>query len=89
MPVFRQKWSIDFVPLTERGALEAISSAISIARGKSRSGGTTSAYAIVYETGFASWAGPLNGSLAFAIATVLLWLGVAWAMYSRRIFIKV
>ena len=52
-------------------------------------GETTSAYNFLYETLFASWAGPLNGSLAFAIATVLLWLGVAWAMYSRRIFIKV
>lgn len=52
-------------------------------------GETTSAYNVLYETLFVSWAGPLNGSLAFAIATVLFWLGVAWAMYSRRIFIKV
>ena len=52
-------------------------------------GETTSAYNLVYETAFASWAGPLNGSLAFAVATVLLWLGVSWAMYSRRIFLKV
>ena len=53
------------------------------------SGETTSAYNFIYETGFASWAGPLNGSLAFAGATVLLWLGVAWMMYVRRIFLKV
>ena len=53
------------------------------------SGGTTSAYGRIYETAFASWAGPLNGSLAFAVATVLFWFAVAWAMYSRRIFIKV
>ena len=52
-------------------------------------GGTTSAYNFLYETLFASWAGPLNGSLSFAIATVLFWLGVAWAMYARRIFLKV
>ena len=51
--------------------------------------GTTSAYGLIYETGFASWAGPLNGSLAFAVATVLLWLAVAWAMHRRRIFIKI
>ena len=50
---------------------------------------TTSAYNLIYETAFASWAGPLNGSLAFALATVLFWLGVAWAMYARRIFLKV
>ena len=53
------------------------------------SGSTTSVYGLVYETWFASWAGPLNGSLAFAGATVLFWLGVLWAMSARGIFIKV
>ena len=53
------------------------------------SGETTSAYNHVYEVGFASWAGPVNGSLAFAAATVLFWLGVLWAMSARGIFIKV
>lgn len=52
-------------------------------------GETTSAYNLIYENAFASWAGPLNGSLAFAVAMVLLWLGVAWTMYARRIFLKV
>jgi len=53
------------------------------------SGETTSAYNLVYEAGFASWAGPLNGSLAFALATVLFWFAVLWAMSARGIFIKV
>lgn len=53
------------------------------------SGETTSAYNLVYEAGFASWAGPVNGSLAFAAATVLFWLGILWAMSARGIFIKV
>ncbi len=52
-------------------------------------GGTTSAYNLIYETAFASWAGPLNGSLAFAVAMVLLWTGVAWAMDARGIHLKV
>ncbi len=52
-------------------------------------GGTTSAYNRIYETAFASWAGPLNGSLAFALATVLLWLGIACAMHARGIHLKV
>jgi predicted acyltransferase len=43
----------------------------------------------VYENLFASWAGPLNGSLAFALAFVLLWLGLMWPLYQRRIYIKV
>lgn len=42
-----------------------------------------------YENLFASWAGPLNGSLAFAIAFVLLWLALMWPLYRRRIYIKV
>lgn len=43
----------------------------------------------IYERGFASWAGPLNGSLTFAIAYVTLWLGGMWLLYRRGIFIKV
>ena len=53
------------------------------------SGDTISVYNLVYEAGFASWAGPLNGSLAFALATVLFWYGILWAMSARGIFIKV
>jgi predicted acyltransferase len=43
----------------------------------------------LYETLFASWAGPLNGSLAFAIGYIVLWLIVAWAMYAKRVFLKI
>ena len=43
----------------------------------------------IYENLFVPWAGPLNGSLAFAVSYVLLWLAVAWAMYLKRIFIKI
>jgi len=38
---------------------------------------------------FVSWAGPLNGSLAFAVTYVLFWLGLMWLLYRRSIFIKV
>lgn len=55
----------------------------------STSGETVSLYARIYEVAFASWAGPLNGSLAFAGATVLFWLAVAWVLYRRNILIKV
>ena len=67
-----------------------LAKALALSRVPGGSGdGTTSLYHRIYEVGFASWAGPLNGSLAFALATVLLWLAVLWAMYARRIFIKV
>ena len=42
----------------------------------------------LYEHVFAALAGPINGSLAFAVANVLVWLGVAFWLYQRRVFIK-
>jgi predicted acyltransferase len=38
---------------------------------------------------FVSWASPKIASLAFAIAFILLWLGLMWILYRRKIFIKV
>ena len=35
------------------------------------------------------WAGDLNSGVLFAIATVLLWLGVAYLMYRRNWFLKI
>ncbi|HEU4768369.1 MAG TPA: DUF5009 domain-containing protein [Pyrinomonadaceae bacterium] len=43
----------------------------------------------IYRNAFASWLAPVNASLAFAIAFVLVWLGLMWILYRRRIFIKV
>jgi predicted acyltransferase len=45
--------------------------------------------AAIYRTAFASWLSPLNASLAFAIAFVLFWYGVLWALHRRSIVIKV
>lgn len=38
---------------------------------------------------FESWAGAITGSLLYAITYVLMMYGVAWAMWRRRIFIKI
>jgi predicted acyltransferase len=35
------------------------------------------------------WAGAVNSGLLFAIATVLLWLGVAYIMYRQKWFLKI
>ncbi|RAM48532.1 MAG: DUF5009 domain-containing protein [Hapalosiphonaceae cyanobacterium JJU2] len=48
-----------------------------------------STYDWIYQNLFVFWAGRYNGSLFLAIATVLLWLAVAYFMYQRRWFIKV
>ncbi|MGH9905874.1 MAG: DUF5009 domain-containing protein, partial [Pyrinomonadaceae bacterium] len=43
----------------------------------------------IYNNLFASWASPVNASLAFAITFVLVWLGLMWMLYRRKIFIKI
>jgi predicted acyltransferase len=43
----------------------------------------------IYQHLFASWASEVNASLAFAIVFVLVWLGLMWILYRRKIFIKV
>ncbi len=69
------------------GSILLVKSLILIRIGTGEGGMTL--YAWIYRHLFASWAGAMNGSLAFALANVLLWLGVAVLLWRRRIFIKV
>ena len=50
---------------------------------------TISVYNWIYKNVFASWSGEFNGSLLFALVTLLLWYGVALAMYRKGWLIKV
>jgi predicted acyltransferase len=43
---------------------------------------------LIYS-GLFAWAPPKVASLAFAVAFILLWLGLMWILYRRKIFIKV
>ncbi len=43
----------------------------------------------IYDNLLATWASPVNASLAFAVVFVLIWLGLMWILYRRKIFIKV
>lgn len=43
----------------------------------------------LYRNIFQSWAGDINGSFAFALGYVLIWLAVAYWLYRKKIFIKV
>ncbi|MFC1499470.1 acyltransferase family protein [Candidatus Zixiibacteriota bacterium] len=52
-------------------------------------GGRTSLYAWIYNTLFVPVAGPMNGSLLFALGNVLFWFMVATLLYRRHIFIKI
>jgi predicted acyltransferase len=46
-------------------------------------------YTWIYENWFLPWAGPLNGSLAFAVAAVLFWWLILYGMYRRGWAIKI
>jgi predicted acyltransferase len=43
----------------------------------------------IYNGLFNSWAPPYQASLLFAIAFVLLWLGLMWLLYRWKVFIKI
>ena len=43
----------------------------------------------IFRNLFLSWATPINASLFYAIAFILLWLFLMWLLYRKRIFIKV
>ncbi len=51
--------------------------------------GDTTLKGAIYASLFAPWASAANASLAFAVAYVAVWLGVAWLLYRRRIFLKI
>ena len=51
--------------------------------------GAGSAYTWTYEVLFASWLGPLNGSLGFALANVAAWTAIAIVLDRKRIYLKV
>jgi predicted acyltransferase len=51
--------------------------------------GSVTLGAWIYQRLFASWASPINASLAFAISFVLVWLGLMWILYRRKIFLKI
>jgi len=45
--------------------------------------------AFLYDNYFATWLASINASLLWAICYVLLWLGLMWILYAKKIFIKV
>jgi len=52
-------------------------------------GNAPTTYTWIYENWFLPWAGPLNGSLAFAMTAVLFWWLILYGMYRRGWAIKI
>jgi predicted acyltransferase len=48
-----------------------------------------SLHTLVYRNLFSSWLPPYRASLAFAICFILVWLGLMWILYRRKIFVKI
>jgi predicted acyltransferase len=55
----------------------------------SAAGKSQTLYSWIYERAFASWAGPMAGSLAFALCTVLLWIFLLIPLYRHKVYIKI
>jgi predicted acyltransferase len=56
----------------------------------SQAGGTpVSLKVVIYQALFASWLPPKAASAAYALAFVLLWYGIMYIFYKRKIFIKI
>lgn len=52
-------------------------------------GNAPTTYTWIYQNWFVPWAGPLNGSLAFAVTAVLFWWLILYGMYRRGWVIKI
>lgn len=88
-----RKWSIPFVVFgTNALAVYALSSWMATNLGYWRfnlGGRETSLGGYFYNDWFLPLASPINASLMYALAYVLLWLGIMWIFYHKKIFIKV
>jgi predicted acyltransferase len=89
-----KRWALPFVVFGSNALAlyflaELSANLISIIEFTRADGSRAAVQTIIYENLFASWAAPVNASLAFAVCTVLVWLGVMSLLYRRRIFIKV
>lgn len=68
------------------GLLARLMGIIKIPRGD---GSSIAIQPFIYKTLFASWASPLNASLAYAIVYIFFWLFLMWLLYRKNILIKV
>jgi len=52
-------------------------------------GSTVNSREWMYETFFSPYFSPINASLVGAVTFILIWLGILWMMYNKKIIIKV
>jgi predicted acyltransferase len=89
-----KKWAKPFIVFGSNAIAVFVASGmfsdiLTVIKWNTAEGKQTTLRGYIYNTFFVSWAGDLNGSLAFAIAYILFWLAPMWLLYRKRIFIKV
>jgi predicted acyltransferase len=88
-----KKWALPFRVLGTNAITAYVGSALLakiLAWVQVSSGGERiSLFSWIYRSAFVPWAGKVNGSLAFAVVFVLLWLALMTPLYRKRIFIKI
>ncbi|MFZ2445657.1 MAG: heparan-alpha-glucosaminide N-acetyltransferase domain-containing protein [Syntrophobacteraceae bacterium] len=89
-----RRWAVPFVIFGVNSIAiyflsEVLDTSLRFVRLSQPGGGTISLRAYVYWTCFAPLAKPENASLIFAIVFVLAMFVIAWAMWKKRLFIKV
>jgi len=84
-----QRWAMPFVVFGVNAlALYFLSSLVARAFDLIHVGSGT-VHEWLFTRVFAPWATPVNASLAYAVAYVLVWWGVMALLYRRRLFIRV
>lgn len=88
--VRRQRWLGWPLEVMGRNAITLFFASGLIARVLLRNhiGDGRSLYQWFYDSAFVPWAGPLDGSLAFAVATIVIWWLVLYGLYRKRWFIS-
>lgn len=89
----RRAWAWPFVVFGSNAIVVFVASSI-LAKMMGRwkvdvDGGTISVKGWIYREWFASWAAPLNASLAFALAYIAMWLLLMIPLYRGRVFVKI
>lgn len=62
---------------------------LSLTKTTNAAGAQVSLQSALYKGFLVPLAGPLTGSLIYALGTVVLWWAILWVLYRRRIFLKI
>jgi predicted acyltransferase len=86
-----RRWAVPFVVFGVNAlALYFLSSAVAQILVMIRVGPeNVSLKSLLFDRLFAPWASPINASLGYACAYLLVWWGLMWILYRRRIVLRV